>query len=78
MLVIYWAGCFILAFISVVYQILQSSQATTSVRKIFHILAILVYVPGLIFEPTFLYLASGLVFVLFSMIEVKILRIIID
>ncbi|KAJ8674257.1 hypothetical protein QAD02_005519 [Eretmocerus hayati] len=69
LLLMYWAFCLFLATIAVVTQVLKSSHATTSIRKIFHILSVLVYVPGLIWEPAFLYLASGIVLGLFLMLE---------
>ncbi|OXU21029.1 hypothetical protein TSAR_011509 [Trichomalopsis sarcophagae] len=69
LLLLYWAGCLFIASVAVVFQVLRNSQATTSVRKIFHVLAVMVYIPGLIWQPTFLYLASGVVLTLFSLIE---------
>nr|XP_033322583.1 dolichol kinase [Megalopta genalis] len=65
----YWAICLLVAIIAVVYQILWNSQATTSIRKIFHILAVLVYIPGLIYEQTLLYFASGVIMGLFIFLE---------
>ncbi|XP_014226576.1 dolichol kinase isoform X1 [Trichogramma pretiosum] len=69
LLVTYWTACLLFAFISINCQILKGDKATTSIRKIFHILAVMVYVPGLILEPTLLYLASGVILSLFLMIE---------
>ncbi|XP_014219161.1 dolichol kinase [Copidosoma floridanum] len=69
-LFIYWAVCLLLAIIFGTYQTLKQTHASTSIRKIFHLLAVLVYIPGLICEPTLLYLASGMVLAFFSMIEV--------
>ncbi|XP_011504210.1 PREDICTED: dolichol kinase isoform X3 [Ceratosolen solmsi marchali] len=68
-LLLYWAVCLLFALFAVKYQISQKSKATTSNRKIFHVLVVMVYIPGLISQPTFLYLASGTVLVLFSIIE---------
>lgn len=73
LLLLYWAGCLFIASAAVVFQVHKRSHATTSVRKIFHVLTVMVYIPGLIWQPTFLYLASGLVLTLFSLIEVNIL-----
>ncbi|XP_076643641.1 dolichol kinase [Halictus rubicundus] len=72
----YWAICLLLAIIAVTYQTLWNFQATTSIRKIFHILAVLVYIPGLIYEQTLLYFASGVIMGLFIFLElVRYLRI---
>ncbi|XP_076288430.1 dolichol kinase [Lasioglossum baleicum] len=72
----YWAICLLVAVIAVTYQILWNFQATSSIRKIFHILAVLVYVPGLIYEQTLLYFASGVIMGLFIFLElVRYLRI---
>ncbi|KZC12699.1 Dolichol kinase, partial [Dufourea novaeangliae] len=65
----YWVVCLSLGIIAVACQILWNFQATTSIRKIFHILAVLVYIPGLIYEQTLLYLASGIIMVLFLFLE---------
>ena len=72
LIVAYWSGCLFLASVAIIFQVLRSSHASTSTRKIFHILAVMVYIPGLIWDPTFLYLASGVVLALFLMIEVNI------
>ncbi|XP_076633850.1 dolichol kinase [Colletes latitarsis] len=72
----YWAICLLLSVIVVVYQILLNFHATTSTRKIFHLLAVLVYIPGLIYEQILLYLASGIVMGLFVFLElIRYLRI---
>ncbi|XP_076231770.1 dolichol kinase [Calliopsis andreniformis] len=65
----YWAICLSLGVTVVVYQILLNYKATTSTRKILHILAVLVYVPGLLYERTLLYLASGMIMGLFVFLE---------
>ena len=66
----YWALCLLLGALVVIYQILLNIQATTSTRKIFHLLAVLVYIPGLIYEHVLLYLASGITMGLFIFLEV--------
>lgn len=68
--VIYWAICLLSSVFILAYQILANSQATSSIRKIFHVLATFVYVPGVIYDPSLLYLASGLILALFIAIEV--------
>ncbi|KOX67918.1 Dolichol kinase [Melipona quadrifasciata] len=65
----YWALCLLLGILVVIYQILLNIQATTSTRKIFHLLAVLVYIPGLIYEHVLLYLASGIIMGLFIFLE---------
>ncbi|XP_076356561.1 dolichol kinase-like isoform X3 [Tachypleus tridentatus] len=44
-------------------------KVSTITRKVFHIMVIVVYVPGLLMEGELLYLASGVVFALFILIE---------
>lgn len=51
---------------------LLNFRATTSTRKLFHLLTVLVYVPGLLYERTLLYLASGIIMGLFVFLEVDI------
>ncbi|KAL6258966.1 hypothetical protein P5V15_008890 [Pogonomyrmex californicus] len=67
---IYWAICLLLSILAIIYQILLNSQATSSTRKNFHILATFVYIPGIIYDPSLLYLASGVMLVLFIALEV--------
>ncbi|XP_012255951.2 dolichol kinase [Athalia rosae] len=68
-MVLYWMLCLELGIGVVAYQIVSKSKASTSVRKSFHLLAVMVYIPGLISEPMLLYLATGLVMALFLMLE---------
>ncbi|XP_075224704.1 dolichol kinase isoform X3 [Lycorma delicatula] len=68
-LLIYWVVCSVIAIISVIIQVYGCKKASTVVRKIFHILAVAVFVPGLIFRPCLLYLASGICFALFVALE---------
>lgn len=67
---IYWAICFLLSIFIINYQILLKSQATSSTRKHFHVLITFVYIPGLIYDPSLLYLASGVMLILFIALEV--------
>ncbi|XP_011696578.1 PREDICTED: dolichol kinase [Wasmannia auropunctata] len=66
----YWAVCFLLSIFIIIYQISSKSQATNSTRKNFHILATFVYIPGMIYDPSLLYLASGAMFIIFIALEV--------
>lgn len=51
------------------YQIGKNQRATTSTRKIFHILIVFVFVPGLIFQCLFLYVASVIILAIFVVLE---------
>ncbi|XP_014476856.1 PREDICTED: dolichol kinase isoform X2 [Dinoponera quadriceps] len=68
-LVVYWAVCVVLSIFIITYQISSKSRATSSTRKIFHILAMFVYIPGMICDISMLYLASGVIFALLMGIE---------
>ncbi|PNF41090.1 hypothetical protein B7P43_G06227 [Cryptotermes secundus] len=68
-LVTYWAVCSGLAVLAVNVQIQGEQQASTVIRKYFHILAVAVFTPGLIRECCFLYLASGVVLALITALE---------
>lgn len=71
-LIIYWAICLLVGAGVIAYQILSESHATTAGRKSFHCLAVIVYLPGMLYEPTLLYLASGVIMGLFIVLEVLI------
>lgn len=58
-----------LAVITVAYFSIKNLQSSTSVRKIFHVLIILVFVPGLIYQCSLLYVASVLMLAVFIMLE---------
>ncbi|XP_070168953.1 dolichol kinase isoform X2 [Polyergus mexicanus] len=68
-IILYWAICLLLSVFTILYQILSKSQATTSTRKYFHVLAVFVYIPGMIYDPSLLYLATGVILALFIIIE---------
>lgn len=70
LLVLYWAICLLLSVFIIIYQISSKSRATTTTRKNFHVLATFVYMPGMIYDPTFLYLASGVMLAFFIAVEV--------
>lgn len=58
-----------MAIITVTYFSIKNIQSSTSIRKIFHVLIILVFVPGLIYQCTLLYVASILMLAVFIMLE---------
>lgn len=68
--IIYAATCLLVGSGFLINQISSDTHAGTAGRKIFHLLAVLVYIPGLMFEPTLLYLASGIIMGIFMMLEV--------
>lgn len=47
----------------------SSKQASTSVRKMFHLLLLLVYVPGVLYECALLYIATGVALALMAVID---------
>ncbi|XP_073812626.1 dolichol kinase [Musca autumnalis] len=59
----------------VCWQLRNAQHATTSVRKLFHIFMVLVYIPGLLYECAFLYIASGVALALITIFDLlRILR----
>ncbi|XP_066145021.1 dolichol kinase isoform X2 [Euwallacea fornicatus] len=75
-LFVYWSACIAVGVLAISNQIYYAKKASTSTRKIFHILAVLVYIPGLYYRCCFLYLASGVVLGLFFFLEIlRLLRI---
>ncbi|XP_013106888.2 dolichol kinase isoform X1 [Stomoxys calcitrans] len=55
--------------IVVCWQLRNSQHATTSVRKLFHLLVVLVYIPGFLYECVFLYIASGVALALIAIFD---------
>jgi dolichol kinase len=69
--VLYWTVFSLVAIVSVNKRIKEAKKATTAVRKIFHVLTVAVFVPGLVYNCSFLYLASGVIFGIFFLLEVR-------
>ncbi|KAF6211081.1 hypothetical protein GE061_014194 [Apolygus lucorum] len=63
-LILFWVVCTCLALGMVSTQISSEKKANTVTRKIFHLLSLLVFVPGIILKPCTIYLASGVAFAL--------------
>lgn len=59
----------LLAGVTVTWQIRKGQRVTTSIRKIFHVLIVSVFVPGLIFQCQFLYVASAVILAVFIVLE---------
>lgn len=57
-------------------QIKEAKKASTIARKTFHILAVMVYFPGILHKCTFMYLASAVTLGIFISIEVPQLNIV--
>ncbi|CAH1112968.1 unnamed protein product [Psylliodes chrysocephalus] len=69
-LIMYWIFCTCIAVLAVSNQIFYAKKASTITRKIFHALAVAVYIPGLLYRCSFLYLASGVVLGIFFALEI--------
>ncbi|XP_066998876.2 dolichol kinase isoform X2 [Anabrus simplex] len=67
--IVYWVACCVMAVLAIAHQINAEKKASTVVRKYFHILAVAVYIPGLIYTCCLLYLASGIILAAFIMLE---------
>ncbi|KAH8284636.1 hypothetical protein KR018_008614, partial [Drosophila ironensis] len=55
--------------LTVTWQLGSSAKANTRVRKVFHLLIVLVYVPGLLHQCELLYLATGVALAVFVVLE---------
>lgn len=56
--------------IYIFYHIQSHTGTSIARRKIFHIFAVAVYLPGILWEPLLLYLASGIVLAFTFVLEV--------
>lgn len=65
-----WVLLTVTAVAATVFQVTGGQKASTVVRKYFHLLALFVYLPGLLLKPCLLFLASGIVFAAFLVLEV--------
>lgn len=54
---------------TVIWQMNRREQSNTRTRKIFHILIVLVFLPGLIYQCAFLFVASGIALALLIVLE---------
>lgn len=54
---------------AVSWHLSRNQSSNTRIRKIFHILIVLVFIPGLIYQCTFLYVASGVALALLILLE---------
>lgn len=70
-MVIYCAACSVAAAVAINRQIKGAEKATPAIRKVFHIFAVAVFLPGFLYHCSFIYLASGVVFGIFISLEVN-------
>lgn len=70
-LLVYWVVCSGVAVLAVWTQVQDQQAASTAVRKTFHLLMLAVYLPGLAWECTLMYLASGIAFAALITLEVS-------
>ncbi|XP_036330264.1 dolichol kinase isoform X2 [Rhagoletis pomonella] len=68
-MIYFYIALVVLTFLAVWWETSQEGKATTRVRKIFHLLIVLVYIPGVVYQCTFLYIASGVAFAIFTILE---------
>ncbi|XP_055386850.1 dolichol kinase isoform X2 [Condylostylus longicornis] len=68
-IIIFYCGMTGLSIATVAWQVNKSEKATTSVRKIFHFLLVVVYIPGLLYQCTFLYISTGVAFCAIILLE---------
>lgn len=69
--VAFWSFLSIAAAAVIQHKIKGAQKASTITRKIFHVLSVAVFIPGLLYHCNFLYLASGVVLGAFLVLEVK-------
>ncbi|KAK9881932.1 hypothetical protein WA026_018126 [Henosepilachna vigintioctopunctata] len=69
-IVMYWVICCCIATLFIIKKQNITEKASTSERKVFHILAAAVYIPGLIYACNLLYLGSGILLGIFFLLEI--------
>lgn len=60
-----------LASTAVVWQIQKNQKSSSAIRKIFHILIVMVYVPGMMYQCNFLFTASVVILALLVVLELS-------
>lgn len=70
-----YLGLLSLTIVTVMWQMQHNNAINTRVRKIFHILIVFVFIPGLMYQCTFLFVASGIALALLILLEtIRIIR----
>ncbi|XP_050326940.1 dolichol kinase isoform X1 [Bactrocera neohumeralis] len=68
-IVVFYVIMVLLTFLTVWWQIGNEEKASTRIRKIFHVLIVLVFIPGIIYQCSFLYIATGVALAIFTVFE---------
>lgn len=68
-MIVLYMGLIGMTVATVVWQMNRNEKSNTRTRKIFHVLIVLVFVPGLIYQCAFLFVASGIALALMIILE---------
>ncbi|RZC43221.1 dolichol kinase, partial [Asbolus verrucosus] len=68
--VLCWTFCSVLAVLVVSNRTKEAKKSSSAVRKVFHILTVSVFIPGLLYNCSLLYLASGIILGIFFVLEI--------
>lgn len=68
-MIILYIGLIGMTVATVIWQMKRDEQSNTRTRKIFHLLIVLVFLPGLIYQCAFLFVASGIALALLIVLE---------
>lgn len=68
-MILLYVGLLGMTVATVIWQVQRQQKSNTRTRKIFHGLIVLVFVPGLIYQCAFLFVASGIALALMIVLE---------
>lgn len=68
-LLLFYTVLIVTTALTVTLQLHGNRPTTTTTRKVFHLLIVLVYLPGLLCECELLYLATGVAFAIMTVVE---------
>lgn len=69
-IIIVYLGLVGLTVATISWRLGKTNKASTSIRKIFHILVVCVFIPGLLYHCTLLYIATGVALAFITVFEV--------
>lgn len=69
LLLLVFVGLLGVAGLICLWQISRQQPVSTSIRKLFHIVIVVVFLSGLLYQRVFLYLGSGVIFAIFLLLE---------